>query len=181
MFIPKYLYKDASLVKLPILILNIIFTLIFSFVGFFIFFISPLRSPPALAAFLRIQQNKMQKVGRRRLRRVSSSLKQVLLKYAYLTPLRRNQAWNPRRGEGAGPDESVRLLPKCGQSSGAAAQREHVVPVCEHTERPRFFTKITNYWELEKPTQNQTELDLQVVVLSTFGWGAPRWCLLSFQ
>jgi len=41
MFIPKYLYKDANLVKLPILILNIIFTLIFSFVGFFTFFISP--------------------------------------------------------------------------------------------------------------------------------------------
>ena len=41
MFIPKYFYKDVNLVKLPTLILNIIFTLIFSFVGFLPFFISP--------------------------------------------------------------------------------------------------------------------------------------------
>ena len=41
MFISKYFYKDANLVKLPTLILNIIFTLIFSFVGFLPFFISP--------------------------------------------------------------------------------------------------------------------------------------------
>ena len=41
MFIPKYFYKDVNLVKLPTLILNIIFTLIFSFVGFLPFFIYP--------------------------------------------------------------------------------------------------------------------------------------------
>ena len=41
MLIPKHFHKDVNLVKLPTLILNIIFTLIFSFVGFLPFFISP--------------------------------------------------------------------------------------------------------------------------------------------
>ena len=41
MFIPKYFYIDVNLFKLPTLILNIIFTLIFTFSGFIPFFISP--------------------------------------------------------------------------------------------------------------------------------------------
>ena len=41
MLILNNFYKDEGLVKLPTLVLNIIFTLVISFVGFFPFFISP--------------------------------------------------------------------------------------------------------------------------------------------
>ncbi len=41
MFIQKYLYKGLNVVKLPNLVLNLIFTLILSVAGFLSFFISP--------------------------------------------------------------------------------------------------------------------------------------------
>ena len=41
MFIQKYLYKGLNVVKLPSLVLNLIFTLILNVAGFLSFFISP--------------------------------------------------------------------------------------------------------------------------------------------